>query len=193
MASREETRARILETARDLVQTLGYNGVGFEDIAERIGLDTRELESHFPTKAELGAAVAALYRDEFMQRLRTAEAEAGDALDALQRYAGLFRSALVDDGRMCLCGLLGTEVTSLPREVADEVRRFFECNLAWLAQTLNRGQARDEVYLSSPAETEANLLMAVLEGAMVIARSTERYENFDESVEAALRRYRSEA
>ena len=139
MATSDGTRALILETARDLVQALGYDGVGYEDIAERMGIESTEIERYFPSKADLGAAVAAGYRNDFMTRLRRAEAEAGDALEVLQRYAGLFRTALVDDGRMCLCGQLGSEAAKLPAEVADEVRRFFECNIDWLTRVLEHG------------------------------------------------------
>ncbi len=193
MPAIEETKARILESARDLVQTQGYSGFTYNDIADRIGIETASIENHFPRKADLGAAVAARYRDAFMEQLRAAESAAGSAIDVLRSYAGLFRKALVEDGRMCLCGMLGAEAPSLPSEVALEVRRFFDSNLDWLTSVLERGKARRELDLESPAATEASLLIAVLEGAMVIARSTERVEIFDESVDAALGRYRVKA
>ncbi len=193
MPAIEETKTRILESARDLVQTRGYSGFTYGDIADRIGVETAHIEDHFPRKADLGAAVAARYRSAFMDRLCAAEAAASNALDILQSYAGLFRKALVEDGRMCLCGMLGAEAPSLPSEVANEVRRFFDSNLDWLTGVLEQGKARRELDLESPAATEASLLIAVLEGAMVIARSTERVEIFDESVDAALGRYRVKA
>jgi TetR/AcrR family transcriptional repressor of nem operon len=101
---------------------------------------------------------------------------APDAL--LERYVAAFRRALVRDRQMCLCGLLGAEVESLPPKVAAEVRRFFEQNVAWLAAVLsrpNRGAPGNE-----PAEARALAILALLEGALVVARTLKRDAVFDQ-------------
>ncbi|MCG8357539.1 MAG: TetR family transcriptional regulator C-terminal domain-containing protein [Kiloniellales bacterium] len=170
------------------MQSRGYSGLCYNEISTRIGIEARHIEGLFPSLETLGAEVAADYRDAFMARLEASEG--ASTFDLLHRYASLFRKALVEDGRMCLCGMLGAEIGFLPSAVAREVRDFFECNVAWLTTVFEHGRRRGEIHLDSPAATEANLLVAVLEGAMLVARSTNRAESFDESVSVALRRYR---
>ena len=185
-----DIKARILGAAQEVVQHQGYGGFSYDQISDRFGIGIDRIESCFPRKAELGAAVAAQYCDGFMTALDSAESRAQGSFDLLQTYAGFFRKALVDEDRMCLCGMLGAEIGTLPGEVSDEVRRFFEVNLKWLRQVLERGRERGEIFLEGEAGGEASLVLATLEGAMLVARSTGRYDTFDESIETFLGRYR---
>src|SRR5215211_135610 len=53
-AARTDTADRILDLAERLVQTRGFNGFSYADIASELGLTKASLHYHFPTKAELG-------------------------------------------------------------------------------------------------------------------------------------------
>jgi len=54
-----DTATRILDTAERLVQSRGYNGFSYADIAERVGITKASLHHHFETKATLGQAIHA--------------------------------------------------------------------------------------------------------------------------------------
>jgi TetR/AcrR family transcriptional repressor of nem operon len=178
MATPTGKAGEILDSAERQARRRGYNGFSFRDLAADVGIKSASVHYHFPTKAELGAAVAQRYSERFMAHLGDpADPEvAPDAL--LERYVAAFRRALVRDRQMCLCGLLGAEVESLPPKVAAEVRRFFEQNVAWLAAVLsrpNRGAPGNE-----PAEARALAILALLEGALVVARTLKRDAVFDQ-------------
>lgn len=183
-------KARIVDAAQEVVQHHGYGGLSYHQISDRYGIGIESIESCFPRKAELGAAVAAQYRNSFMTALDAARHRTPGTFELLETYADFFRKALVDEDRMCLCGMLGAEIGTLPGEVSTEVGRFFEVNLEWLRGLLERGAARGELCLESAAETEASLILATLEGAMLVARSTGRHDTFDESIYTFLGRYR---
>ena len=51
------TSHRILDVAEYLMQTRGYNGFSYADVAGEIGITKASLHHHFSTKAALGAAV----------------------------------------------------------------------------------------------------------------------------------------
>jgi TetR/AcrR family transcriptional repressor of nem operon len=116
----------------------------------------------------------------------------------LERYVYAFRRALVRDRQMCLCGMLGAEVESLPPDVAAEVRTFFEQNIEWLAAAISRpaGKAPADGAPSDgapsdgapsdgvAAERQALTILAMLEGALVVARTMRRDEVFDRIAEA---------
>ena len=185
-----DIKARILGAAQEVVQHQGYGGFSYDQISDRFGIGIASIETFYPRKADLGAAVAAQYRHGFMSALETARRQTPSAFELLRTYASFFRKALIDEDRMCLCGMLGAEIGTLPGEVSDEVRRFFDVNLEWLRGVLERGRSSHELCLEGPAETEASLVLATLEGAMLVARSTGRYDTFDESIETFLGRYR---
>ncbi len=160
----------ILDVAEALVQTRGYNGFSFRDVAAAVGVKSSSVHYHFPTKADLGATLARRYRERFLAKLGDMAAGA-DPQDAIRRYVGVFRDALVHDGRMCLCGMLGAEVQALPPTVAAEVRDMFAQSVDWLADAM--GGAEDT------ARTDALRITATVEGAMILSRTFEDPGLFD--------------
>ena len=59
----------ILDVAEALVQTRGYNGFSFRDVAAAVGVKSSSVHYHFPTKADLGATLARRYRERFLDKL----------------------------------------------------------------------------------------------------------------------------
>ena len=153
----------ILDAAEAFVQARGYNGFSFRDVATAVGVKSSSVHYHFPTKADLGATLARRYRERFLEKLGRAAASDTDGQAAIRRYVGVFRDALIHDGRMCLCGMLGAEIQSLPPTVAAEVKRMFEESVDWLADSL--GLPADE------ARTRALRITATVEGAMILSRT----------------------
>ena len=70
-----DTADRILDTAERLVQTRGFNGFSYADIADTLGVTKASLHYHFGTKAELGHALIARYHDAFARFLDAIDAE----------------------------------------------------------------------------------------------------------------------
>ena len=119
-----------------MVQTRGYNGFSYGDIADMVGIRKASLHHHFPGKAGLGREVARQYRGAFGEALAGIESETDDRIARLERYAELYARQLSEHGRMCLCGMLAAEYETLPAPVQDEVRGFFDERRAWLARML---------------------------------------------------------
>jgi TetR/AcrR family transcriptional regulator, transcriptional repressor for nem operon len=173
-----DTKTRLLDAATKGMQTHGYNAYSFHDLSASVGIKTASIHYHFPTKAALGEALASRYTAQFMAAL--GDADSGTPEDCLRRYAGLFRAAL-HDGRMCLCGMIGAEIDTVPEQVARQVRSFFETNHIWLAEVFVRmGKS------PATARTQARLFLAILEGAMIIARVGGELSSFDEVADIAL-------
>jgi TetR/AcrR family transcriptional repressor of nem operon len=155
-----DTRTRLLDVATALVQTRGFHGFSFHDLAETVGIKTASIHYHFPTKADLGRQMVQRYTAQFVQAL--GPADQGTPRDCLSRYAGLFRASLTNS-RMCLCGMVGAEITGVPPAMMADVQAFFAANREWLASVLTRAGVPD------PA-LQAEVFLATLEGALMIAR-----------------------
>jgi TetR/AcrR family transcriptional repressor of nem operon len=189
MAKQGETAQRILAVAQRMIQSQGYNGFSFRDIAAEIGIKSASVHYHFATKGDLGAAVAARYAARFVAWLERIVTEGRDARHRLILYVGLFRAAVVEDGRMCLCGMLGAESEALPPEVLEEAQQFFTRNIAWLRNVFESGASDATLEFTGPADDHARLVLAALEGAMVFARVSRDPRVFDKIAETALARY----
>jgi TetR/AcrR family transcriptional repressor of nem operon len=165
-----ETAGRILDVAERLVQTLGFNGFSYADVAAELGLTKASLHYHFATKAELGTALVARYHAAFERALDGIAAEETDARRRLRRYAELYASVLRRD-RMCLCGMLASDLATLPAPMKEAVNRFFGANEEWVAGVLEEGRRSRALRFRGAPRDLARTLVASLEGAMLVARS----------------------
>lgn len=185
----EDVKSQVIEVAQASIQKLGYNGFSYRDIATKVGIRSASIHYHFPTKENLGAAAAARYTERFMERLAIAAESETDIPKLLSFYVSLFRETLERDGRMCLCGMLGAEISSLPDLVVLEVRKFFAQNLAWLSSVFSGHPMVAKDGNPKQAEIEAASFMASLEGALILAKGLGEPDIFDKIAEAALQRY----
>src|SRR5690348_15782870 len=136
MERRGDTAERLLETARALVQTRGFNAVSFGDLAERIGIKTASIHHHFPTKEDLGVALVEGYRAAMAEARAGIERERPEVPGRLRAYAELFASTLKNGNRMCLGGMLAADLETLPPRLQRQVRGFIADETAWLASQL---------------------------------------------------------
>jgi len=166
----------MLDVAERLAQTHGFNGFSYADIATELGVTKASLHYHFATKAELGRALIVRYAERFSAALDTLDA-VPDLLARLRRYVQLYENVLIRD-RMCLCGMLAAEYSTLPSAMQQELRRFFDANESWLACSLETARARGGLSFDGSPTEAARALTAGLEGAMLLARAYEEPTRF---------------
>src|SRR6266704_1103916 len=117
-----DTAQRILDVAERLVQTQGFNGFSYADIAAELGITKASLHYHFATKAALGSALITRYGAEFGRALEEIDQSAVDAREKLRRYAGLYADVLRQH-RMCLCGMLAARSYGDPERFTSAAQR----------------------------------------------------------------------
>jgi TetR/AcrR family transcriptional regulator, transcriptional repressor for nem operon len=179
------TSERILDIAERLMQVRGYNGFSYADVAATLHLTKASLHYHFPSKAELGRRLMERYTENFLAALAKINETAPSAAEKLQRYVSIYADVLANN-RMCLCGMLAAEYATLPKTVRSEVTRFFDANEAWLTNTLEQGRQQKDLKLVGPSREAARLLIAALEGAMMLARSYGDAGRFDRAAQRLL-------
>jgi TetR/AcrR family transcriptional regulator, transcriptional repressor for nem operon len=173
-----DTAARILDSAERLVQSRGFNGFSYADVAAELGITKASLHYHFPGKAELGEALIGRYAARFADALEQIDARGADAPTKLAAYARIYGDVLRQK-RMCLCGMLAADYDTLPEPMRDAVVRFFDDNEAWLTTVFEQGQAEGSLHLQGSAREAAQTLVGGLEGALLIARPYGEVARFD--------------
>jgi TetR/AcrR family transcriptional repressor of nem operon len=163
------TATRILDVAERLVQTRGFNGFSYADIAAELHVTKASLHYHFASKAELGEALIVRYAARFATALARIDSEIVDTAAKLDAYVEVYADVL-QRKRMCLCGILAAEYPTLPRPMRGAVTQFFDDNEAWLTTVLERGRADGSLTFDEPPGEAANMLVSGLEGAMLVAR-----------------------
>jgi len=170
MRTTDGTAERILDVAERLVQTQGFNAFSYADIAEELHITKASLHYHFPTKVTLGARLIARYTEGFLGALGRIDQKEKKPLSKLRAYVRLYEDVLRKD-RMCLCGMLAADFATLAVEMREPLKTFFDENEKWLAAILEKGRRDKELRFTGAPGEEARVLVAALEGAMLVARS----------------------
>jgi TetR/AcrR family transcriptional repressor of nem operon len=161
------SRESILAAAKRTAQAHGYGGLNFRELADEVGIKAASIYHHFPSKADLGAAVARRYWQDTAANLDAMSAETPDPIRCLRRYPDMFRRSLESGNRMCLCSFMAAEYDDLPEAVKKEVQTFADVNVAWLGKML----CAAAVVSSGESEARARGIFAAVSGAQLMARS----------------------
>jgi TetR/AcrR family transcriptional repressor of nem operon len=173
-----DTASRILDVAEALVQTRGFNGFSYADVASELHVTPAGLHYHYRGKAELGEALIVRYSARFIEALHAIERDGLRAPAMLEKYAAIYADVL-RRRRMCLCGMLAAGYDTLPEPMQSAVVRFFDENEAWLARVLARGVAEGSLTLSGAPRDVAQSIVSGLEGALLISRPYGDVERFE--------------
>jgi TetR/AcrR family transcriptional repressor of nem operon len=171
---------KILAAATWIAQAHGYGGLNVRTLAEQVGIKAASLYHHFPSKADLAAAVARRYWEDSAATLEALSADTPDPVASLRKYPDTFRKSLENDNRMCLSSFMAAEYDDLPEVVQKEVQKFADVNVAWLRTALLAAGA------VSPdrAEQRARAIFAAVAGAQLMARGRSDITLFDASIAA---------
>jgi TetR/AcrR family transcriptional repressor of nem operon len=174
------SKEAILAAARRSAQAHGYSGLNFRDLADEVGIKAASIYHHFPSKADLGAAVARRYCEDTMADLDAILAETSDPVRALRQYPQIFRRSLESGNRLCLGSFMSAEYDDLPEPVKKEVQAFADVNVAWLSKVL------PAVGVVGPEESaeRARAIFAAVAGAQLVARSRSDISLFDALIES---------
>ena len=181
------TAGQILDVAERLAQTRGFNGFSYADIASELGITKASLHYHYPTKGDLGRALIDRYSQTFGAALARIE-ERGSPPAQLERYVAIYADVL-NAGRICLCGMLAAEYTTLPKGMQDAIRGFFDLNERWLSRILETGRKDGTLAFEGSAADAARAITSALEGAMLLARPYGGAARFMSAAQRVLREF----
>lgn len=176
----ENTKSRILDVAQDLIQRLGVNAMSYHDISEAVGIRKASIHHHFPSKEDLLRELLERYSLQFFEIVdRIIESDLSPNTK-LRRYMELFEGTLKegDNDKVCLCGILGAEWTTLGNSSAELVKKFYEENEKRIADILRQGIAQDIFKFPGDIKAMAKMIFSFLEGGLFVVRTQGELKQF---------------
>jgi AcrR family transcriptional regulator len=170
MPRQSDTRERIIELAVPLLQRRGFQGFSYRHLAEGLGIRTAAVHYHFPSKADLGVALAADLRRGFQNWAAEIDARLASPRERLDAFFEMHRRFLHDEVASPF-GVLEAEYGALPNGMRQEVRSLASEIHGWLARTLRQGVEAGELFFSGDADDQAIVLGATVQGALHLARA----------------------
>ncbi len=171
----------LLNAAEKRMRRGGYNAVSFRDLAQDTGIKSSSVHYHFPKKEDLANALIQRYAERFFDALTQVSAKSKTPQGKLNAFTKVYRSALVEDDALCLCGLLGAEIAGLPEPVANGVQAFFQANIKWVSDALPENMS------ASTRHKAASTVVAAHQGGMMLATSLDDVKLFDAIASTAVK------
>lgn len=164
---------QILDIAEAFTQTQGYNAFSYRDIAEKVGIKTSSIHYYFPNKADLGKAVVKRHIEMLCNELdhiiHSKSLSARKKLESI--IDGIIAKTYMSGRKMCLGGMLASDVSTLPESIQKEVRIFFDKLEESLKTLLTQAaQQREFVMEKKQIKNVVLLILMQLEGALLLAR-----------------------
>ena len=182
-----DTVQHIVDVAQELVQSRGFNGFSYRDVAARVGVKTSSIHYHFPTKGDLTCALVSRYRAKMhgaRERIDVAHPRPAPRLEA---FLELLCATFERENMICLCGMLATDTATLPDEARTQIRGFFEDNENWLIGVLAQGREAGEMRFEGQPEEASHALFCAMQGAMIGAATFGRSARVNECAHWILR------
>lgn len=178
------TQQKLIDSARYFIQTRGYNGFSYADVAEQVQVRKASIHHHFPAKVDLARAVVDQSRAQLEEHARALADASVDPQQQLLTYTGYWEKCIADaSAPFCVAGMLAAELPTLPTDLADAVRAHFQSLTAWLETVLSTGSQLGIFHLRDSARREAEAFTAMVYGAMLIARAYGTPRTFAEIVD----------
>jgi TetR/AcrR family transcriptional regulator, transcriptional repressor for nem operon len=170
-----DMKTMIMDAAQRRMQTGGFGGFSFREIADDVGIKSSSVHYHFPTKEDLAAAVVRRWADRTAENIDKAFEKDPDPVRV---WTKTLRGTAVKEPHMCPCTVLGASSHDLPKQVAAEVKRFFQmCQQKLIAQGLT--------------PSKASQLLSTLIGAIVVASALRDTDEYDRATTGLLDKRRA--
>jgi len=179
------TRERLVDGARELIETHGYSGTGLNQVLAVSGAPRGSLYFHFPGgKDELVAAALEKAAEETAALLRELSQQRADLADYARSLVGAF-AARMEESRFtkgCPLATVALDVAATNDRVHAVCRKGYR---SWQAVVAERLLA--EGWEPARAEADAWSVLSLVEGALLLARATRSREPLDRAGEAVVR------
>jgi TetR/AcrR family transcriptional regulator, transcriptional repressor for nem operon len=189
MSKGEQTRERILARAAQLFNRQGYFGASLADIMRETGLEKGGIYNHFSSKEQLALEAFDYAYGLVQQRVREALAGKLNAIERLQALVSVFQSIVEDPPVVGGCPILNTaiEADDANEMLRDRALAAMDDWRTTIERIVNKGIERREICSGINADEVASILIATLEGAVMLSNLYKDHRYIQRAVSHVMR------
>ena len=185
MQELNSTAHKILDVAERFTQTNGFNAFSYKDLQNEVGVKTSSIHYYFPTKQDLALQMVERYVDRFRGTLMSIASEEPNGFARLRKLGDAHKN-LVAEGKFCMCGMMASDMLSLPDVVNRNLSRFFDLTQDWISDAISLAKEQGVLRESIHVRCAAMHYLSSLEGGMLIARIKDDTEYLQDIIDEAL-------
>jgi TetR/AcrR family transcriptional repressor of nem operon len=173
------SRDALLSAGEEIVCREGFGGFSYGSLANAVGVRKASLHHHFPTKAEFGLALVERHRDRLEGDRAAAEFDPRRGSAAMRAWLRERREHLGDGARLDLLTAFALETPALPGALQAALDRARATLLARIRAILLAGRRDRSIAVPGDIESEAQTILALVEGGEIAARAAGDAAAFD--------------
>ena len=162
---------QILDVATELVQTRGYSAFSYQDLSARLGITKASIHHHFPSKADLGTAVAEQYTADVQSALAEAKRTSDDPWVQLDGYLQVVLAVIKTPDRICAAGSVQSEINVVPEAMGTSMCALVQHVIGWISEVITDGRDRGVMDFPGTPAHQAALIFSAAQGAMQYGRA----------------------
>lgn len=163
------TAQEILKLGQHYLQTVGFNGFSFQDIANDLKIQKASLYYHFKSKEEMGVSLIEGYQKAFEDWAKSRQDY--PTVAKLKSYFKLFLYLYQNnDSKICPIGALCVDYHTLPKSMQKTLKAFHQMQKDWLLKLLTDGKKEKVFQLDHSPELVADLILSQTQGVLQLSR-----------------------
>ena len=165
-----DVKTELLTIAQELIQKDGIDSFSFRTLAQKVQIKSSSVHYYFPKKEDLLVEIVNRYNNEFFKTLDSIKKSEVSAKKKMNKLLKLFEDTK-NQNKLCLCGVFSSATEQLGALCQSKVNDFFEKLLSWIIGILNEAQKKNNLLLDIPIKSQAKILIASFEGALLVEKS----------------------
>ncbi len=162
---------QILEIATELVQTRGYSAFSYRDLSDRLGITKASIHHHFPSKQDLGLAVAEKYNTDVKATLDKAKRKTDDPWIQLEGYVQLVLGIMKTRDRICAAGSVQSEINVVPEAMGKSMCSLAQYVVGWISTVIKNGRDLGVMDFPGTPDNQGAMIFSAAQGAMQYGRA----------------------
>ncbi len=161
----------ILEIATELVQTRGYSAFSYQDLSNRLGITKASIHHHFPSKEDLGKAVAEKYNADVRATLAEIRRKSDDPWVQLEGYVQFVLEIIKTQDRICAAGSVQSEINVVPEAMGKSMCSLAQYVVGWISTVIKNGRDLGVMDFPGTPDNQGAMIFSAAQGAMQYGRA----------------------
>lgn len=183
-----DTRKLALKRGHFYLQTVGFNGFSFQDLADDLGIRKASLHYYFSSKEDFGLALIQEYEDHF--NLFIEKSANLSALKQMEQWLKFFYGMSKDHLRLCPLGVLSCELFSLTPKMQKQLLSFQTKQRQWTLKTLKKGVREKTFRKNLNASWATDMILGCVQGSLQISRIQKNPLIFQRTLKGILKSFK---
>jgi TetR/AcrR family transcriptional repressor of nem operon len=181
------TRKKALQRGHYYLQTVGFNGFSFQDLANDLGIRKASLHYYFSSKEDLGLALIQEYEHHF--NLFIEKSANLPAIRQFEKWIQYFYTMSKDHLRLCPIGVLSCELNTLSPKMQKQLSRFQSNQRRWAEKTFKQGIREKKFRRGLNTSWAADIFLESIQGGLQISRLHKQPAIFQKSLKGLLKSF----